>query len=104
MGILGEIIFIKLHKKANICGHKDIHVDTLDQKNYENENINSDDKNNQLKVNTIKINIDKNILKNCNNSTLLSRYNKKFKKFNDNKKERQSKISKAQIQYFRRLN
>ena len=69
----------------------------MDQKNYENENINSDDKRNQLKVNTIKINIniDKNILKNCNNSTLLSRYNKNFKNFNDNKKEKQSKISKA---------
>ena len=33
MGILGEIVFIKLHKEENICGHKDIHVDTLDQKN-----------------------------------------------------------------------
>ena len=67
----------------------------MDQKNYENENINSDDKKNQLKVNTIKIKIDKNILKNCNNKTLLNRFNKNFKNFNDNKKEKQSKISKA---------
>ena len=49
--------------KSQIYGHKDIHANTLGQKNYENENINNDDQRNQLKVNMIKINIDKNIIK-----------------------------------------
>ena len=78
MGILGEIVFTKLPKEPNIYGHKDMQVDILGQKNYENENIKGDDKRNQLKVNTIKVNIDKNILKDCNNSPMPSRYNKNF--------------------------
>ena len=69
--------------KSQIYGHKDIHANTLGQKNYENENIKNDDQRNQLKVNLIKINIDKNIIKDYNNSPLSSRCNKNF---NDNKK------------------
>ena len=71
----------KYEKRKNyydIYGHKDIHVSTLGQKNHENENTKEDDKRNELNVNTIKVNIDKNILKDYNNSPLSSRYNKYF--------------------------
>ena len=71
----------KYEKRKNyydIYGHKDIHVGTLGQKNHENENTKDDDKKNELNVNTIKVNIDKNILKDYNNSPLSNRYNKYF--------------------------
>ena len=55
--------------KSQIYGHKDIHANTLGQKNYENENIKNDDQRIQLKVNMIKINIDKNIIKDNNKLT-----------------------------------
>ena len=44
MGIFGEIVFTKLPKETSVYGHKDIHVDILGQKNYENENIKDEDK------------------------------------------------------------
>ena len=62
----------------DLYGHKDIHVNTLTQKTYENENMKDDNNKIDLNVNTIKVNIDKNILKNYNNSPLSYRYNKYF--------------------------
>ena len=63
----------------DIYGHKDIQVNTFDnKKKYENENKNEDDKKIAIDVNTIKVNIDKNILKDYCNSPLSNRYNKYF--------------------------
>ena len=87
---------IKTYEKRknyyDIYGHKDIQVNTLDnKKKYENENKNDDDKKIAINVNTIKVNIDKNILKDYSNSPLSKRYNKYFidnrnKLINKNKK------------------
>ena len=71
-------VYEKRKNYYDLYGHKDIHVNTLGQKNYENENIKDDDKRKELNVNTIKVNIDKNILKDYNNSPLSNRYNKYF--------------------------
>ena len=63
----------------DIYGHKDIQINSLDnKKKYENENKNDDDKKIAFNVNTIKVNIDKNILKDYCNSPLSTRYNKYF--------------------------
>ena len=75
----------------DIYGHKDIQINSLDnKKKYENENKNDDDKKIAFNVSTIKVNIDKNILKDYCNSPLSTRYNKYFidnrnKLFNKNK-------------------
>ena len=58
----------------DLYGQKDIHLNTFSQNNKENENRRDKDK----KINTIKINIDKNILRDYNNSPLSNRYNKYF--------------------------
>ena len=70
-------IYEKRKNYYDIYGHKDIQVNTLDnKKKYENKN--DDDKKIAINVNTIKVNIDKNILKDYCNSPLSNRYNKYF--------------------------
>ena len=70
-------IYEKRKNYYDIYGHKDIQVNTLDNKQkYENKN--DDDKKIAINVNTIKVNIDKNILKDYCNSPLSNRYNKYF--------------------------
>ena len=72
-------IYAKRRNYYDIYGKKDIQTNPISNKEeIDNYNNNDEEKNKYFNSNTIKINIDKNILKDYNNSPLSYRYNKYF--------------------------
>ena len=88
--------YVKRKNYYDIYGHKDIRVNTLDNKNITTDIGQSDDP--ASKINSIKVNIGKKLIKDYYNSPLSQRYNKYFINNNNKNINSSNNISKKKYE------